>query len=178
VPRDTYAGLGYRQCHPAHTDLNETLRASQLFSFRFNPPAEFGVLYVALEEPTAVAELVRRARRSGIPVRSFAPRVMLTLDLRLGKVLDLTDPGVRRAWDITTEDLASDDYGHCQEVARVARRDDYEAIRYPSATDEGDNLAIFYDRCRAASSVVEMHRDELRLEDQPERGSPHRSFDG
>lgn len=83
MPRDTYSGPGYRQCHPAHTDLAETLRASQRFSFRFNPPAEFGVLYVSLEAATAVAELSRRARLSGVSLRTLAPRVMLTLNMRL-----------------------------------------------------------------------------------------------
>lgn len=78
-------------------------------------------------------------------------------------MLDLTDPGVRRAWDITAHDLESDDYGRCQDVARVARREGFEAIRYPSAAGEGDNLAIFYDRCRAASSVVEKRREDLPL---------------
>jgi RES domain-containing protein len=164
VPRDTYAGPAYRQCHPDHTDLEETLRASRLFPFRFNPASEFGVLYVALERGTAVAELLRRAQLSMARVQAYAPRVMLTLDVRLGKVLDLADPVTRREWDITLEDLASDDYGRCQEVARVARREGYEAIRYPSATGGGENLAIFYDRRRTGSHVVEKLREELPLE--------------
>lgn len=163
MPRDTHAGPAYRQCHPDHTDLDETLRASERFPFRFNPAHEFGVLYVALEREIAVAELLRRAQLSGMLVQAYAPRVMLTLDVRLGKVLDLTDPEVRREWDITPDDLASDDYTRCQEVARVARREGYEAIRYPSATGGGENLAIFYDRRRTGSYVVEKTREELPL---------------
>lgn len=166
MPRDTYAGPAYRQCHPDHTDLDETLRASQLFPFRFNPSHEFGVLYVALEQATAIAELLRRAQLSGTQVQTYAPRVMLTLGVRLGKVLDLTDPEVCREWDVTRQDLASDDYARCQEVARVARREGYEAIRYLSATGNGENLAIFYDRRHAGSSVVEKSREELLLEDR------------
>jgi RES domain-containing protein len=165
VPRDTYAGPAYRQCHPDHTDLDETLRASRLFSFRFNPANEFGVLYVALERETAVAELQRRAQLSWTRVQVYAPRVMLTLDVGLGKVLDLTDPATRHEWDITPEELASDDYGRCQEIARVARREGYEAIRYPSATGGGENLAIFYDRRHTGSYLVEKAREELPLED-------------
>lgn len=85
--------------------------------------------YVALARGTAVAELLRRSQLSGARVQAYAPRVMLTLDVPLSNVLDLTDPVTRREWDITPEDLASDDYGRCQEVARVARREGYEAIR-------------------------------------------------
>ncbi|CAN5583668.1 hypothetical protein BH24GEM3_BH24GEM3_14480 [soil metagenome] len=126
----TFTGLAYRQCHPDHADLEATLRASRSFSFRFNRENEFGALYVALDRATAVAELVRRARLSSTPVQAYAPRALLTLRVRLRRVLDLSDP----------------------------------AIRYPSATGEGENLAIFLDRLQPESEVTIQEQEELPLD--------------
>jgi RES domain-containing protein len=88
---------------------------------------------------------------------------MLHLEVSLGRVLDLTDEGVREAWGLSISDLASDDYTRCQAVARAARRDGYEAVRYPSATGEGENLAIFMDRLEKESSVRITQRQILPL---------------
>ena len=88
---------------------------------------------------------------------------MLHLDVSLARVLDLTDPAVRDTWGISLADLASDDYTRCQTVARQARRDGYEAVRYPSATGDGENLAIFMDRMDAGSFVRIVQRQILPL---------------
>jgi RES domain-containing protein len=118
---------------------------------------------VALNERTAIAELERQADRLGIPVSRLAPRLMLHLEVRLSRVLDLTDRRVREACGLSLSDLASDDYTRCQAVARAARLDGFEAVRYPSVTGEGENLAIFMDRLEKESSVVITQRQILPL---------------
>lgn len=148
-----YRGSAYRQCHPDHTDLAATVRASLSHPFRFNPTGEFGVLYVALSPATARAELERQAQRLGIAVSRLAPRVMLSLDVTLQRVLDLTVSGVREEHGVTTDDLSSDDYSACQRLARDARVAGYDAILYPSATGAGVNLAIFFDALNPGSTV-------------------------
>ncbi len=96
---------------------------------------------------------------------------MLHLEVSLGRVLDLGDEAVREAWGISPADLASDDYERCQAVARDARRAGYEAIRYPSATGEGENLAVFMDRMKGGSSVRITERQILPLHgDSPSNG--------
>jgi RES domain-containing protein len=176
-----FAGVAFRQCHPDHAGIVETVRASAAFPSRFTPPGTlFGVLYVAVAPETAPAELRRRAAQLGVPVAAVAPRVMLTIAVRLRRELDLTDPAVRAAWSLTREDLASDDHARCQEVAVVAREDGYEAIRFPSAavvladlaarggaTPAGaqvaDNLAIFADRLHPGSDVRVVRSEMLSL---------------
>lgn len=114
---------------------------------------------------------------------ALAPRAMLTLAVRLRRVLDLTDPGVRAVWGLAPEDLASNDYARCQEVAVAARKDGYEAIRYPSAAialtdlaEDGStptgarlthNLAIFADRLHPGSDVRVVRSDILPLLEEP-----------
>ncbi|HEY0777002.1 MAG TPA: RES family NAD+ phosphorylase [Gemmatirosa sp.] len=172
-----YVGFAFRQCHPDHAGLAETVRASAAYPSRFTPPCgRFGVLYVALAPETAAAELRRRADQLGVPVAALAPRAMLTLAVRLRRVLDLTNVAVRDAWGLTPEDLAGDDYARCQEVAVAARADGYEAIRYPSAAvvrersdkgdaPESDNLAVFADTLPPGSDVRVVRSELLPLND-------------
>jgi RES domain-containing protein len=170
----SYAGLAFRQCHPDHTSVAETLRVGAAFPSRFTPPGgHFGALYIALTPETATAELRRRAGQLGVPLAALAPRAMLTLAVRLRRVLDLTDAAVRAAWGLTEADLASDDYARCQEVALAARADGYEAIRYASAAVRGSgavhepavNLAIFADRLHPGSEVRVVRSEPLPLDD-------------
>lgn len=171
-----YTGLAFRQCHPDHAGVAETIRAGAAFPSRFTPPGgRFGVLYVALAPETAIAELQRRAELLGVPVSVLAPRAMLTLAVRLRRVLDLTDAAVRVEWGLGEDDLGADDYARCQEVALAARADGYEAIRYPSAARAhaadahvreaaADNLAIFADRLHPGSDVRVMRSEPLPLD--------------
>ena len=171
-----YIGLAFRQCHPDHASVAETIRAGAAFPSRFTPPGgRFGVLYVALTPETAVAELHRRAEQLAVPVSALAPRTMLTLTVRLRRVLDLTEPAVRTEWGLSAADLGADDHARCQEVALAARADGYEAIRYPSAArphptdapahDAGeDNLAIFADRLHPGSDVRVVRHEPLVLD--------------
>lgn len=171
-----YVGFAFRQCHPDHAGVAETVRASAAYPSRFTPPGgRFGVLYLALAPETATAELRRRAAQLGVPVAALAPRAMLTFAVRLRHVLDLTDPAVQDAWGLTPDDLAGDDYARCQEAAVAARADGYEAIRYPSAAvaREGsggagrgaDNLAVFADALHPGSDVRVVRSDLLPLDD-------------
>lgn len=114
-----------------------------------------------------------------MPLAVLAPRAMLTLAVRLTRVLDLTDAAVRTAWGLTLADLASDDYARCQEVAVVARSVGYEAIRYPSAavarqgagdTDTAapagaDDLAVFADALHPGSDLRVVRTELVPLGD-------------
>ena len=104
-------------------------------------------------------ELIRRAEKTGIRLSDLAPRVLLTLRLRLGSVLDLTNVLTRRRWSISLDELRGEDHEACNSVARKARRMGYEAILYPSATGAGENLAVLLD-CLGPRSTVEIERRE------------------
>jgi RES domain-containing protein len=120
---------------------------------------EFGAVYVSADWETAVAELDHRARSVGLDRADLLPRLMLTLELAVRRVLDLTDDGIRRAWGLAVDDLTSDDYTRCQEIARAARDDGYEAIRFPSARGAGENYAVFLDRLAPGSHLREEARE-------------------
>ena len=158
-----FRGVVYRATHPDYVDLDRTVEVSRRYPGRFNPPGT-GAVYVALDRATAVAELKRRAEKLGRPLTSFAPRALLTLEVALHQALDLTDATVRAEWDITLDDLRTDfEYARCHEIAEVARRDGHEAIRFPSATGAGVNLAVFYDQLHTGSYVVVRASEVLDL---------------
>jgi RES domain-containing protein len=163
-PQNAFRGVVYRATHPDYEDLDRTIEVSKRYPGRFNPLGH-GAVYVALERATAVAELKRRAEKLGRQLKSFAPRALLTLDVALRRVLDLTHVSVRAEWDITLDDLRTEfDYVRCHEVAEVARRDGYEAIRFPSATGEGVSLAVYYDQLHTGSFLVVRESGALDLD--------------
>lgn len=108
-----------------------------------------------------LAELDRRAARAGLTRADLLPRVILTLELRLQKLLDLTDESIRAEWGVDLTALTrEDDYTICHEIARAARRGGYEAIRFPGALG-GANYAVFLDRLQPGSSLIIKHERML-----------------
>ncbi len=107
---------------------------------RFNPPGEFGAIYLALDERTARQE-------------SDAPEVILELDVTLSHICDLTRPDERARCGLTPEELCAGHHGPCQRAGRALREAGYEGVRYPSAAGDGVNLAVFRDRLREGASL-------------------------
>ena len=99
---------------------------------RFNPPGEFGAVYLSLDPDTPLRE-------------SDNAEVLLVLDGQLGRVLDLADPEISEAWGLSAAHFCDDEHGPCQQAARTIRRERYEAVRYPSARGHGVNLVVFWD---------------------------------
>jgi RES domain-containing protein len=147
VHRTTAAGLTtervFRHCQLDHSDLHATLEASSRAPGRFHIQREFGAVYVAGDRDTSIAELDHKARLAGLTRAELSPRLLLTLELAAHRILDLTDQNIRSAWGLTMEDLSSDDYTRCQEVARAARDDGFEAVRFPSARGSATTTQCF-----------------------------------
>jgi RES domain-containing protein len=129
---------------------------------RFNPTGEFGALYVSLDPETPFRELRRQAVKAGLDVLDFLPRTLFAADARLQRVLDLACADVPVEYCLPQPLLGSDDWTVCQDVARRARLVGYEAIRFPSATGAGENLAIFLDRLGPGSHIRIIREEEVR----------------
>jgi len=82
---EPFHGIVYRQCAPEHTDLATTLAYNHRHGGRFNPPGEFGAIYVTVERATALCELARQAVFLGFAVGELLPLVMLRLQLHVGR---------------------------------------------------------------------------------------------
>jgi RES domain-containing protein len=159
----SFAGAVFRQSAPRYAEITErTLSASARAGGRFNPAGEFGALYVSLDPDTPFRELRRQAVHAGADVLAFLPRTLFACEARLQRVAGVACAGGAAAWGLSAQDLAADDWTACQRVARRARTEGYEAVRFPSATGAGENLAIFLDRLAPGSYVRILREEELR----------------
>lgn len=158
-----FAGAVFRQSSPRYAEVTErALLASLRAGGRFNAAGEFGAIYVSLDPETPFRELRRQALKAGTDVLALLPRTLFAADARLQRVVDLACRGGPADWELSEADLASDDWTPCQSVARQARQMGYEAVRFPSATGAGENLAIFLDRLLPGSYLDILRGEELR----------------
>jgi len=112
------------------------------------------VVYTALSEETARAELIRLAARHNLDLSSFLPRRLYILQVDLEAVLDLTSEEALQAVGLRISDVQSDDPSACQLVGDAAHKLSLEGILAPSAASTGPILAIFELNLRP-DSVVE-----------------------
>lgn len=157
-----FEGEVFRHTSPQYAEISMDLLAhTERTGYRFNPPGEFGAIYLSLDRDTAVRELRRLAAYNDLPLSALMPRNLIIARVRLQRVLNLCADEGRRTYAITQEELEASDWSACQAVARRARSHGYEAIHYPSATGAGENLALFLDRLRRDSYVRIVRIEEL-----------------
>jgi RES domain-containing protein len=115
---------------------------------RYNPPHSFEVMYCSDSRVTALTEV---EAIFGDIDQPRSPEIMLTLDVQLTRLLDLTDPDVRQLI-ATTEEQLTEPYiedqlrsgeSHTQRLGRLifaTRR--FSGLRVPSAARPGANNLV------------------------------------
>ena len=116
---------------------------------RWNREGVYGCLYTALTPDGALAEWAKYLRAAGVPVDASARRDLVSLDLRVEPVLDLTSAAVRRKLGVQLATITGDapeDLESCRAIADLARQQGYVGILSPSAALPGStNLNLFVD---------------------------------
>lgn len=120
---------------------------------RWNPRGGFAALYLGLDVPTVIAEFHRLAAKQHLDPDSFLPRQLFRYEVELGSLVDLRELSTTEALGLTREDLASSDAGACQTVGAAAFVAGREGIIAPSATGNGEVLAVFLGRLSVGSTV-------------------------
>lgn len=139
-----FSGEGWRHLGPLHDPLSG--EGARLHGGRFNAAGSFPVLYMCRTRPCAVAELQRLGERHAIGVEGLLPRHLYRYDIRLDRVLDLTDADVRGDIGVGLEVLIGPDWTACQELGATAHALGAQAILSPSAAGVDDVLAVFVQR--------------------------------
>lgn len=129
---------------------------------RWNPKESIPVLYLALEEDTAIAEMRRAAEKQGVDADELLPRAVTEVEFELIRVLDLTIEDVVDGVGFTKSQLISDDPSACQAIGAAAHYLGFEAMRAKSATGSGEILAIFWDKLLPGSGVSPNRTHELK----------------
>jgi RES domain-containing protein len=146
-----FIGLQYLQ-HPL------SAIGSIIFGGRYNHKNSFETLYLAPNPEAAIKESTR-----GFSIK-FPPKVLMSIDVTLGKVIDLGDQSVLDELKIRADDLVVA-WRKCQNIddeevltqklgQAIFRSGHFEAIRYPSAVIKKHyNLAVFPDRLLKDSKI-------------------------
>lgn len=143
VKTSQITGLYYRLVSLKHK--NEILSTSGSLNAggRYNPPDEFGVLYLGETTEVCKAERIRRQ-----DPRFLVPQVIIgKIKVSCKNVLDLTDSETLKILGIKKEDLLAKEkdggWDFTWNIARCAHQCGIEAILAPSVTGKGNNLIIF-----------------------------------
>lgn len=134
---------------------------------RWNRRGEYACLYTALTRAGALAELARARALAG---RAVGERDLVSIDVTVHPVLDLTDADAReraaRAAGVPADPAllvadGGDAYDHCRTIADWARGQGFTALLVPSAALPGEaNLVIYFE-------VVAPK--QLEIDDGPDR---------
>jgi hypothetical protein len=134
------------------SEIDEIIH-SILYSWRYNPKGEFGVLYLSVSPECAYREKLKQVsgRR-----QDLLPQVVGNFRVNLAKCLDLTNPSILKKIDISKEQLIIPfDFSITQVLAREARNLGFEAIIAPSAIGEDcSTLVVFKDKLNPPSCCI------------------------
>jgi RES domain-containing protein len=169
-----WRGELFRSASPKYANKDDIITGagSKIAGTRWNPPGGFHTVYASLEVETAVAEALQHFRYYGLPVSKAMPRVIVALEAKLKRVLDLRDGYVRRSLVVSQKRMLSEPWREeqkkgrealTQAIGRLAYELDVEALLVPSAARKGgSNLIVFPANLDPPNSWLRIaNRDEL-----------------
>lgn len=168
-----FEGIGYRSVSQRFATKHDiaSVRGSIIAGGRYNLKGTFGVLYLSTDIHTCIEEVTRATQRREFEVAEGLPRTVIGIELKLARVLDLTDPKILRRIGIGQRVLKNVDWLHIQNsrgeeaitqtIARYARDAGFEGLLVPSAVCGGKNIDIFIDRLDSSSLLLPINDDKL-----------------
>jgi RES domain-containing protein len=169
-----WAGVIYRSASVRYANRDDLLTGigSKSAGARWNPPGSVATVYTSLDIPTAVAEALAHHRYYGFAVETALPRVLVSIQARLQRVLELTDRRVSRTLRVPRGQLLDEDWRACnsggeeartQAIGRLAWDAGWEGLLVPSAASTtGVNLIIFPGNLLLPQSyLLIINRDQL-----------------
>ncbi len=175
----SWDGVVYRSASPRYANGKEILTGlgSKLAGARWNSPKSFPTVYTSLDPHTALDEVLAHFRYYGLPIESAMPRVMVSVRVRLERILDVTDGPIRSSLRLSEKRLVSEpwrikqDSGEealTQALGRVAKESGLEGMLVPSAARRGGvNLIILPDNLLPLSRLAIINVDQLQMRALP-----------
>jgi RES domain-containing protein len=167
APRLSLAATVFRVVHKGVDPLSS--RGSELNGGRYDPPGTKGILYASFEKAVAVAEVTKGLKARGINPEDYGPDEWWAYELELAsdRVLDLTDPKVMEALNITHSSIVANEIAITRQIGKQAIEAGFDAIIAPSAAHPGGkNIVIFLAgtsqplRVRASTAVDLSEKDD------------------
>jgi RES domain-containing protein len=118
----TYAGFVYRSAAPQYANRDDLLTGSgsKIAGARWNPPGSFRTIYTSCDPETALAEALAYFRHYELPIERAMPRVIVSVEAKLLKVIELTNGGVRKVLGVSEERLLAEPWRQLQKHGREA----------------------------------------------------------
>jgi RHS repeat-associated protein len=138
LPTASFEGPIYRYEVPGRESTTWTVHKWNISAnHRYSMPGR-GAVYGSTSPQTAFAEISHYNAQEG--------RVLVRKDVKLDRVLDLTNPNVRKQLGVSLEEITADSYARTHSLAEWARTQGYRGILAPSARNAGgSNLVSFED---------------------------------
>lgn len=150
LPRKKIEGVFFRIVAKRHFRKPLDTKGSLKEGGRYNPPEQFGVIYLGETAELCWLELERRW-----PRLNPAQYVVFEVKVKLSSVLDLTSEEIRKKLFVRRiDDLLSDNYDLTRNIGVIARKFGFEAILTPSATQAGKVLVVFLDMLHEDSRIT------------------------
>jgi RES domain-containing protein len=168
-----FSGVCYRSVSQKFATRKSVTSAagSLITGGRYNLKGAFEVLYLALDVHTCTEEVTRSMQVSEFVVADSLPRTTIAIEVKLSRVLDLTDSRILRELGVSAAVLAGTDWKNIQnnhgreaitqEIGRYAREAGFEALLVPSSVWNGKNLDIFPDKLQPTSNLSSVNIDRL-----------------
>lgn len=169
-----WAGVVYRSASVRYANGDDLLTGagSKSAGARWNPPGSVATVYTSHDIHTAVAEALAHHRYYSFAIETALPRVLVSIQVRLQRVLKLTDRKVRRVLSVTRDQLLGEDWRErnrrgeealTQAIGRLAWDAEWEGLEVPSAAAPvGVNLIVFPGNLLSPQSyLLVINRDQL-----------------
>lgn len=167
IAPEPLTGTFYRVVRVEFIDQPLGTLGSKRFGGRYNLKGKFDVLYLSSDHALALKEASPGSLK-------FTPHLILSVTVRLKKVISLVSPELRSQIGVSIDELLvpwrhdQDILGKeaiTQRLGRLIRSTKrFEAIVYPSKVDPSrSNLAVFMDRLRKGSAI-DLYDPEMMMQ--------------
>lgn len=154
----------FRCSEPTYATKDDLLtgEGSRKHGGRWNPPSSFVTVYAAFSDATALAEAKAHFLYYGLDPADGLPRTLVAVDVKLARVLDLTDGTVRKTLGVSATRMRGDDWrklnrGGAESLTQAIGRAGYESglegLIVP-ACDGGRNVVWFPGNLRGTSKAT------------------------
>lgn len=170
----SWSGHAYRSSSVAYANRDDLITGagSKSAGGRWNPPGAFEAVYTSLDPHTALDEALAHFRHYRLPIESAMPRVIVSLEVCLRHILDLTSGEIRRRIKVSERRLLGEPWRELrdrkkeaitQAIGRLAWEGEWEGLLVPSAArPRGLNLIYFPGNLRTPDSWIRIiNRSQL-----------------
>jgi RES domain-containing protein len=144
----TWRGQLFRSASPKYASKDDivTGAGAKTAGGRWNARATFNTVYASLDVETALAEALQHFRYYGFPISKAMPRIIVALEAKLERALDLRDGDTRRTLGVSARRMLDEPWREeqkkgrealTQAIGRLAFEADLQGLLVPSAARKG-----------------------------------------